>query len=378
MNSDGTQAQDSAQEHETPQAPGAAQSASVPLALRGCWYPAMRSAELRGRGTATTELLGEALVVGRDAQRRAFALRDFCPHRGMPLSAGNFDGATVECSYHGWRFDCRSGQCREIPSLVPGESKLKPERIFAAAFPAEETDGYVWVYFADPARPDAEAPPVPRLWRGPGRCRTVHLWCDLACDVDQGIIGLMDPAHGPFVHQSWWWRKRSSIQVKTKVFEPIPGGFRMRAHAPSANSAPYKLLKAYGQPVTTIEFVLPNMRFERIEAGRHWFSSRATVTPITATRSRIDFVAAWNIFPWLPGLPWIFRKFATVFLRQDQQTMEKQAVGLARSRRQMLIDDADRQARWYFQLKEAYLEAQRTGQPMKHPLSEPVTLRWRS
>jgi hypothetical protein len=46
--------------------------------------------------------------------------------------------------------------------------------------------------------------------------------------------------------------------------------------------------------------------------------------------------------------------------------------------RMMLIDDADRQARWYFELKNAYAEAQRSGQPMKHPVSGPVTLRWRS
>jgi hypothetical protein len=44
----------------------------------------------------------------------------------------------------------------------------------------------------------------------------------------------------------------------------------------------------------------------------------------------------------------------------------------------MLIDDADRQARWYFELKAAYQEAQRTGAPLQHPMSGPVTLRWRS
>jgi len=44
----------------------------------------------------------------------------------------------------------------------------------------------------------------------------------------------------------------------------------------------------------------------------------------------------------------------------------------------MLVDDADRQARWYFELKEALLASRRTGQPMVHPLPGPVTLRWRS
>ena len=44
----------------------------------------------------------------------------------------------------------------------------------------------------------------------------------------------------------------------------------------------------------------------------------------------------------------------------------------------MLIDDADRPAKWYFALKQALLDARRTGEPMKHPLSEPVVLKWKS
>ena len=64
--------------------------------------------------------------------------------------------------------------------------------------------------------------------------------------VDQGIIGLMDPAHGPFVHQSWYWRSRHSIHEKEKHFEPIPLGFRIESkHEPSSNSAPYKLLRYF-------------------------------------------------------------------------------------------------------------------------------------
>ena len=58
------------------------------------------------------------LAVGRDAQGRAFALSDLCPHRAMPLSFGRVAGDTVECCYHGWKFDAHSGQCRAIPSLA--------------------------------------------------------------------------------------------------------------------------------------------------------------------------------------------------------------------------------------------------------------------
>ena len=359
-----------------------ADSPGDPNAMYGFWYPALRSERIRGRGLATAMLLEIPLVLGRDAAGRAFALRDACPHRGMPLSCGWFDGSAVECSYHGWKFDAHIGQCREIPSLT-ADSKLRVDRIFAGSFPCEERDGYVWVYIPDPAgRPgsDDSPPPAPELPKFGERYRITHLEADLPCSVDHGIIGLMDPAHGPFVHQSWWWRKRHSIHEKQKQFEPIPNGFRMSPHEPSANSAPYKLLRRlYKQPVTTtIDFVLPNMRFEIIRCGEAWFSSRATVTPVRRDLCRIDFVAAWNIFSWVPGQVSLLRFFGKRFIRQDQETMIRQAEGLKHNPNLMLIDDADRPAKWYFALKSALLESRRTGAPMRHPIEGPVTLRWRS
>jgi phenylpropionate dioxygenase-like ring-hydroxylating dioxygenase large terminal subunit len=206
--------------------------------------------------------------------------------------------------------------------------------------------------------------------------RITHLACELPSHVDQGIIGLMDPAHGPFVHQSWYWRSRHSIHEKEKKFEPIPNGFRMSPHTPSSNSAPYRMLQKYtGEPVTTtIDFVLPNIRTEEIRSGKLWFSSRATVTPVRRDLCRIDFVAAWNLL--LPV--WIFRIFAKKFLRQDQETMILQAEGLKHNPRLMLIDDADRPAKWYFGLKAGLLESRRTGAAMVHPMNGPVTLHWRS
>jgi len=199
--------------------------------------------------------------------------------------------------------------------------------------------------------------------------------------VDHGIIGLMDPAHGPFVHQAWWWRSRHSIHEKQKAFEPIPYGFRMSAHQPSSNSAPYKLLRLYADAqaiTTTIDFVLPNRRLETIRAGRYWFSSLTTVTPITRHECRIDVVAAWNLLRLLPFGAGLLKYVFAKFVEQDRRTMEKQAEGLKHSPHMMLLDDADRPAKWYFQLKQAYLEERRTGGEFHHPISGPVILKWRS
>ena len=340
------------------------------------WYPAVRSGAVGGSRMATAMLLEVPLLLGRTADGKVFAMRDSCPHRGIPLSHGRFDGKVVECSYHGWRFDACSGQCVEIPSLT-SQDKLKVDRVYAGHYPCAEHDGYLWVYMNAPGtRLPETLPAAPKLATFSEKYRITHLECELPSHIDHGIIGLMDPAHGPFVHASWYWRKRASIHEKEKKFEPIPNGFRMSPHTPSANSAPYRMLKKWtGEGVTTtIDFVLPNLRTEEIRSGKLWFSSRAAVTPVRRDLCRIDFVAAWN----LPLPVSLFRMFAVKFLRQDQETMIQQAEGLKHNPRLMLIDDADRPAKWYFGLKANLLEARRTGAPMKHPMDGPVTLHWRS
>jgi phenylpropionate dioxygenase-like ring-hydroxylating dioxygenase large terminal subunit len=343
------------------------------------WYPALRSTEIVGQRLATAMLLEVPLVLGRTSDGKVFAMRDSCPHRGIPLSYGRFDGKAVECSYHGWRFDACSGRCIEIPSRTD-QDKIKTERIFAVHYACEEHDGYVWVFMQSPgarAVDIANIPTTPRLATFSEKFKIMHLACDLPAHVDHGIIGLMDPAHGPFVHQSWFWRSRGSIHEKQKQFEPIPNGFRMSPHSPSSNSLPYQMLKKRtGEPVTTtIDFILPNRRLEEIHSGKLWFSSQTTVTPVRRDLCRIDFVAAWNLF-FLPVS--IFRIFGKIFLRQDQETMIQQAEGLKHNPHLMLIDDADRPAKWYFALKSNLIESRRTGETLPHPMGGPVTLHWRS
>ena len=355
--------------------------------LYGFWYRALPSQQLSHKGLRPATLLETPLVLGRDRHGTPFALHDACPHRGMPLSCGSFDGQQLECSYHGWTFDAHSGQCRLIPSLTSDQT-LKIDRIYAGSYACQEQDNHIWVFIPDPLPAGAgfskaaQPPiPVPRVPTFGGKYKIAHLTADLPCSVDHGIIGLMDPAHGPFVHQAWWWRSRHSIHEKQKNFEPIPNGFRMSAHTPSSNSAPYKLLKLYADAssiTTTIDFVLPNQRYETIQAGKYWFASLTTVTPITRSHCRIDVVACWNIFRWVPFGASLLKFVFAKFVEQDRQTMEKQSQGLKHNPHLMLIDDADRPAKWYFQLKAAHLEAKRTGKEMRHPMDGPATLKWRS
>src|ERR1700751_596627 len=118
--------------------------------LREAWYYALPSRRVRRRAVVAKLMLREPIMIGRDQAGVPFALRDLCPHRGMPLSAGHFDGREIECCYHGWRFDTR-GRCTLIPSLVPGQS-FRPGHIRTRLYPAREIQGNIWVFFGeDPA-----------------------------------------------------------------------------------------------------------------------------------------------------------------------------------------------------------------------------------
>ena len=153
------------------------------------WYPAVRSREVSGNRLATAMLLEVPLVLGRNSEGAAFAMRDSCPHRGIPLSYGRFDGKNVECSYHGWKFEACSGQCVEIPSLT-SQDKLKVERIFAGHYPCEERDGYFWVYMASPELDWQMRFRQYRNWRRSARNTGLRIW-SVSC-LRMWIRGLLD------------------------------------------------------------------------------------------------------------------------------------------------------------------------------------------
>lgn len=47
-----------------------------------------------------------------------YAIDNFCPHKGAPLSEGQLCGHIVECSLHGWQFDVRTGECLTVAERI--------------------------------------------------------------------------------------------------------------------------------------------------------------------------------------------------------------------------------------------------------------------
>ncbi len=345
--------------------------------LGDLWYFADLGSELKPGKLARYEILGEPVLLGRGRDGKAFALRDICPHRAAPLSAGSLTrddaGAeVVQCPYHGWMFRTGDGACSKIPSLVSGQ-EMETERIKVRSYPVRESQGLVWIYMAaDPrAEPDSEPP----LFEGVvGGAPKLVERLSFDAHIDHAALGLMDPAHGPYVHQQWWWRSVHEQLEKEKAFEPRELGFAMANHAPSKNSRAYAVLG--GAPVTEIVFRLPGLRWEHIKVGRRQVLALTCLTPANETSTRIVQII-WSDHPAFVFLKPAIRAAVRRFLRQDGDMVNLQNQGLRYDPPLMWIDDADRQAKWYLALKRAWIAARAEKRAFVNPV-EAAVLRWRS
>jgi phenylpropionate dioxygenase-like ring-hydroxylating dioxygenase large terminal subunit len=339
--------------------------------LTDIWWFLALSSDVKPGAMARHEVMGEPVLLGRSRAGRLFAIRDVCPHRAAPLSAGKIHGDQVECPYHGWRFGL-DGACRAIPSLTDGQ-EMDVSRIRVRRYPVAESQGLIFIWMA--SRPDGEPDHPPPVFPGVvgGRPKIVDRMT-FDAHIDHAVVGLMDPAHGPYVHQQWWWRSKASQHEKAKRFEPREAGFAMVRHEPSKNSRAYAILG--GQPLTEITFRIPGLRWEHITVGKRQVLSLTCLTPETETKTKVTQIV-WSDHPAFLLLRPFIAAGARTFLRQDAAMVDLQNQGLKYDPAMLWIEDADRQAKWYQQLKREWAASRREGRAFVNPI-EPAILRWRS
>ena len=79
--------------------------------------------ELRPGACARLELPDGNELAVYNVGGEFYATENFCPHRGAPLADGVLSGHIVECGWHGWQFDVRTGECLTVTE------KLKTYRV---------------------------------------------------------------------------------------------------------------------------------------------------------------------------------------------------------------------------------------------------------
>jgi phenylpropionate dioxygenase-like ring-hydroxylating dioxygenase large terminal subunit len=112
--------------------------------LRNVWYMSGWADELVPGRLLSRTILNEPVVLYRKQDGTPAALHDRCPHRFAPLSAGRQQGDSIECGYHGLKFDC-NGACESNPhGQIPRNATVK-------AYPVYELYGIVWIWMGDAA-----------------------------------------------------------------------------------------------------------------------------------------------------------------------------------------------------------------------------------
>lgn len=341
--------------------------------LRNVWYLGITSAELKPNAMAPRKILGEPIVFYRDSHGLVAALRDICPHRGIPFSYGRIVKDQVECPYHGWKFD-HTGTCTEIPSLC-ADQDLDCRKIKVKTYPVKEQQGLIWVFMGDKDFKPADAPPVLEMKAFPANVKPKLMEkVNFPCHIDHAVIGLMDPAHGPYVHKSYFWRTEREMYEKRKKFAPVSHGFQMVRHQPSKNSKAYKILG--GAPTTEITFSLPCQRLEHVEVGAKNFYAFTVLTPVDENNTMVHQMAYWDL-GFLSLIKPLVKGFTRMFLNQDMEAVKKQQDGLKYDPSLMLIKDADTQAKWYYALKTEWNDHLLQSRPFANPVKE-TELRWKS
>jgi len=155
------------------------------------WFVASTSHELRTKPLART-ILDTPLVLFR-SQGKPVVLLDRCPHRNAPLAAGKVVGGTIQCPYHGWRFDV-DGACVFRPgSPHASEDKYCDNKMFQSV----ERNGLVWVNLSESA---SEATLPKTSWSSDPLFASFIWTSRIQAEFVDAIENLLDATHTPFVH----------------------------------------------------------------------------------------------------------------------------------------------------------------------------------
>ncbi len=160
--------------------------------LAHMWFPVARVQDVGPERPVAATLLGRRLVVYRTARGVSVA-EDRCPHRGARLSDGRMRGQTLECPYHGWRWD-GDGRC----ALVPSQPGAHPAAVLSTVA-ASERFGLVWASLREPV---ADLPSIPETAdvEGGWELRLGDPF-DVRCGLRTITENFRDSSHFAFVHR---------------------------------------------------------------------------------------------------------------------------------------------------------------------------------
>ncbi len=293
---------------------------------RMLWHPVALSTDLADTPVAV-QLLNENIVLWRDAQGRAHAWADKCPHRGAKLSLGRVEvdaqGASkLECAYHGWQFD-GTGHCTLVPALP---SFAPPPAHCAKTFTAHEAYGLVWVQL------DAAQTKLPAFAaHADAHLRKVHCGpYDVATSAPRAVENFLDMAHFGFVHQGYLGARDTAAQADYAVERTMHGiratgcrAWQPQSHANASQGSDVSYTYEVVSPYCAQLAKVPDVR-SAMASGKpvEWRESIALwVCPVSPESSRVWFTMAVADFETAAAE---LQHFQNTIFMQDKPILESQ------------------------------------------------------
>ncbi|WP_007512107.1 Rieske 2Fe-2S domain-containing protein [Pseudofrankia saprophytica] len=130
-----------------------------PFPVPNGWFIVARADEIEPGRTKTLFYFGKDLVLFRGNDGTPYLFDAYCPHLGANLGVGGkvVDGS-LQCPFHGWRFDGASGACVEVPY---DDNPYIPKTATARSYPVVERNHMIWAWHhLERAEPTYEVPEV--------------------------------------------------------------------------------------------------------------------------------------------------------------------------------------------------------------------------
>jgi len=332
------------------------------------WHPVAYSSDV-GDTPIRVVLLDQPIVLAR-VDGALMALEDRCAHRGAALSNGMLVDGTIECPYHGWRYDI-GGACVRIPARNELVDVMRPR---IPAYQVCESVGIVWVClenvpkFKVPDFPEYSDPSF-RLIQGPAY--------DWETSAPRRLENFVDFSHFAFVHDGSIG-SRSRPEVGT--VEPWREDHVLRFERPPIKEPSVgqkrKMLGIEGDDwiavANSYRVMMPHSVHlrRRFENGKHYVLMMAA-SPVSATRTRSFWWIARD-FGVEPEHDDFMLEFERIVLQQDKPVIESQQPKLApmvgeEIRLELPVGGADavtlNYRRWYMELIREYMAQARSAAP---------------
>ncbi len=313
--------------------------------IRNCWYVAAWPHEVTDKPLART-LLGDPVVLYRQADGVAVALEDRCCHRDLPLSMGEVCGDRLVCKYHGLAFD-KTGKCVHIPV-----QEHIPESARVRGYPLVEQDGIVWIWMGKAALSDP-AGILPYPWHNDPQWAHRTGYFHLAGHHELINDNLMDLSHVGWVHRQTiggtpeahskatmkTGRVGERVTVRRWMLDTVPPPTYVRAVGFTGNID--RWMEINFKPGVIWIYVGANDAGKGIDEStyRNTLGGRIFdgITPETATTTHYFFSAAHNFHVDKPPVTTAFFNEILTTFEEDKIIIEAQQSRAVPGRRQLGI-----------------------------------------